>query len=186
MTTVCPALLPPWYLTTKSTLSPSKSVALPLPSSPHWAPTITMAGMTTRLARVGSPASEPALRGASEAARRQLRAFTLEYLGGRGTRLAQELPDPLDLFFLADRGGGGTEEMQCPQEALVRLVLPRDRPVAVPAGPPQLVQAAVIPGPGIRICRDRVAGQRLLREDRPRGAVRREPGSGLARILHLG
>src|SRR6266567_3331100 len=45
MTTVCPALLPPWYLTTKSTLSPSRSVALPLPSSPHWAPASTMAGI---------------------------------------------------------------------------------------------------------------------------------------------
>src|SRR3984885_12672589 len=45
ITTVWPALLPPWYLTTYCTLSPSRSVALPLPSSPHWAPISTMAGI---------------------------------------------------------------------------------------------------------------------------------------------
>src|SRR6266446_9188114 len=60
MTTVCPALLPPWYLTTKSTLSPSRSVALPLPSSPHWAPTITMAGIVTSPFQPQHPAA-PAL-----------------------------------------------------------------------------------------------------------------------------
>src|ERR1700733_4023131 len=49
MTTVWPALLPPWYLTTYWTLSPRRSVALPFPSSPHWAPTSTMAGISIRL-----------------------------------------------------------------------------------------------------------------------------------------
>src|SRR5699024_477769 len=44
-TTVCPALLPPWYRTTHCARSPSRSVALPLPSSPHWAPMSTIAGM---------------------------------------------------------------------------------------------------------------------------------------------
>ena len=45
MTMVCPALLPPLNFTTASTRLPSRSVALPLPSSPHWAPTSTIAGM---------------------------------------------------------------------------------------------------------------------------------------------
>src|SRR5690606_15384252 len=44
-TTVWPALLPPLNLTTQSVRSPSRSVALPLPSSPHWTPTITIPGM---------------------------------------------------------------------------------------------------------------------------------------------
>src|SRR6478735_7274692 len=45
ITTVWPALLPPLNLTTQSVRSPRRSVALPLPSSPHWTPTITMPGM---------------------------------------------------------------------------------------------------------------------------------------------
>ncbi len=45
-TIVWPALLPPLNLTTASTRLPSRSVALPLPSSPHWAPSRTIAGMT--------------------------------------------------------------------------------------------------------------------------------------------
>src|SRR5919107_6272319 len=41
-TIVWPALLPPWKRTTASACSASRSVIFPLPSSPHWAPTITM------------------------------------------------------------------------------------------------------------------------------------------------
>src|SRR5450631_2171135 len=43
-TIVCPALFPPWKRTTASARSASRSVTLPLPSSPHWAPTITIPG----------------------------------------------------------------------------------------------------------------------------------------------
>src|SRR5215831_5520776 len=42
VTTVCPALLPPWALITMSACSARKSTSLPLPSSPHCPPTITM------------------------------------------------------------------------------------------------------------------------------------------------
>src|SRR5579863_6590450 len=45
-TIVWPALLPPWKRTTASARSASRSVILPLPSSPHWAPTITIPGMS--------------------------------------------------------------------------------------------------------------------------------------------
>ena len=45
-TIVWPALLPPWKRTTASPCSASRSVILPLPSSPHWAPTITIPGMS--------------------------------------------------------------------------------------------------------------------------------------------
>src|SRR5216683_4401773 len=39
MTSVWPALWPPWKRTTTSARSESQSTILPLPSSPHWAPT---------------------------------------------------------------------------------------------------------------------------------------------------
>src|SRR5215510_10680047 len=41
MTSVCPALWPPWNRTTPPTRSVSRSTILPLPSSPHWAPMTT-------------------------------------------------------------------------------------------------------------------------------------------------
>src|SRR5215468_9228762 len=41
MTSVWPALWPPWKRTTPCALSVSQSTSLPLPSSPHWAPTTT-------------------------------------------------------------------------------------------------------------------------------------------------
>src|SRR5215475_966374 len=44
MTSVWPALWPPWKRTTTSARSDSQSTILPLPSSPHWAPiTATLA-----------------------------------------------------------------------------------------------------------------------------------------------
>ena len=47
-TTVCPALLPPWNLATHVALSANLSTSLPFPSSPHWAPSTTVAGMVLR------------------------------------------------------------------------------------------------------------------------------------------
>src|SRR5919106_2624164 len=44
-TMVWPALLPPWKRTTMSARSASRSVTFPFPSSPHWAPTMTVPGM---------------------------------------------------------------------------------------------------------------------------------------------
>src|SRR5215831_17427314 len=44
MTSVCPALCPPWKRTTTSARADSQSTIFPLPSSPHWAPiTATLA-----------------------------------------------------------------------------------------------------------------------------------------------
>src|SRR5689334_24923043 len=48
-TTVWPALLPPEKRTTTFTCGVMTSTTLPLPSSPHCAPTTTMLGMTTPL-----------------------------------------------------------------------------------------------------------------------------------------
>src|SRR3954451_19481261 len=42
---VWPALLPPWKRTITSAFSARRSVILPLPSSPHWAPTMTIDGI---------------------------------------------------------------------------------------------------------------------------------------------
>src|ERR1700704_2339716 len=55
MTRVWPALWPPWKRPTMSACSDSQSTILPLPSSPHWAPT------TATLPMLCSPAL--ALRG---------------------------------------------------------------------------------------------------------------------------
>src|SRR3569833_597916 len=41
ITSVWPALWPPWKRTTPCALSVSQSTSLPLPSSPHWEPTPT-------------------------------------------------------------------------------------------------------------------------------------------------
>src|SRR3954453_7625000 len=48
---VWPALLPPWKRTTASACSASRSVIFPLPSSPHWAPTMTIPGTGRSLGR---------------------------------------------------------------------------------------------------------------------------------------
>ena len=41
ITSVWPALWPPWKRTTPCAISVSQSTSLPLPSSPHWVPTTT-------------------------------------------------------------------------------------------------------------------------------------------------
>src|SRR2546429_5244832 len=44
-TSVCPALLPPWKRTTTSASAARRSTIFPLPSSPHWVPMMTVAGI---------------------------------------------------------------------------------------------------------------------------------------------
>src|SRR2546421_3128230 len=53
---VCPAFVPPWHRTTRSDLPAMRSVAFPLPSSPHWAPTRMVSGTGPILPR-RSPAA---------------------------------------------------------------------------------------------------------------------------------
>src|SRR3954462_8065454 len=55
-TIVWPTLLPPWKRTTASACSASRSVIFPLPSSPHWAPTMTMPGTRRSLGRAAPDA----------------------------------------------------------------------------------------------------------------------------------
>src|SRR5579862_956424 len=51
MTSVWPALWPPWKRTTTSARSESQSTILPLPSSPHWAPITATFAMTEKTFR---------------------------------------------------------------------------------------------------------------------------------------
>src|SRR6476659_7966594 len=50
-TIVCPAFGPPWYRQTMSESCARRSTILPFPSSPHCAPTMTVAGTRASLAR---------------------------------------------------------------------------------------------------------------------------------------
>src|SRR5471030_706450 len=49
MTSVWPALWPPWKRTTMSACSDSQSTILPFPSSPHWAPTTTTLAIALKI-----------------------------------------------------------------------------------------------------------------------------------------
>src|SRR6266487_39893 len=131
MTTVCPALLPPWYLTTKSTLSPSRSVALPLPSSPHCAPASTMAGIRRSLPCSGG-AAVPGVAG--------------QHRRGLAAAVGQELLAAPRLVILADGRGGPAEQKERPQETAIGLVLPRNRALPAPARAAQQIEAPVIAG----------------------------------------
>src|SRR6185312_6522146 len=50
ITSVCPALWPPWKRATAAARSVSRSTTLPLPSSPHWVPMMTTNLPTSALA----------------------------------------------------------------------------------------------------------------------------------------
>ena len=71
-----------------------------------------------------------------------------QFVRRRGAAVAQEGPAAFGLVVLADGGGGAAEGVQGAQEAAVGLVLPRDGPVALPAGAAQLVEPAVVAGAG--------------------------------------
>src|ERR1700753_2306176 len=75
-----------------------------------------------------------------------------EQLGGRGGAAVGQKELAADgLLFLVDGVGRLGQHGQGAQEALVGLVLPRHRAVAAPAGPAQLVQAAVVTGPRVGV-----------------------------------
>src|SRR5579872_2089095 len=97
----------------------------------------------------GTPPAQTRRRGA-RAARRSGAAVAQRGRGG-GAAVAQELVAARRLVVFADGTGGPAQHGQRAQEAPVRLVLPGNRPVAVPAGTPQLIQPPVIPGPRVRV-----------------------------------
>src|SRR3954463_2837104 len=57
-TSVCPAFAPPWKRTTTSAQEVKRSTIFPLPSSPHWAPTITTFDMRRTLSRTAGSGSK--------------------------------------------------------------------------------------------------------------------------------
>ena len=67
-TSVCPALCPPWKRTTTSARLASQSTILPLPSSPHWAPTTVTLAKDGAFLRAGKPGA--ALGGAARQGKR--------------------------------------------------------------------------------------------------------------------
>src|SRR4051812_602921 len=180
MTMVWPALLPPLYLTTKSTWSPSRSVALPLPSSPHWAPSSTIAGMTSSLPTTKAPL----LHGVPETGCKRRGASCDERLLDRaelrdcfGVAVAQECRAPRGLVVLADGRGRPGEGMQRAQKTTVGLVRPRHRTVPLPAAAPQCIEPAVVAHPGVGVGLDDRAGlERPVGERRPCHRRGGEPG----------
>src|SRR5262249_48300815 len=64
MTSVWPALWPPWKRTTTCARSESQSTTLPLPSSPHWEPITATLAIYTRITptKAGGIAGSSAIR----------------------------------------------------------------------------------------------------------------------------
>src|SRR4051794_8780872 len=60
-TMVWPALLPPWKRTIVVARSARRSTTFPLPSSPHWAPTMTTPGMPRGILTVAPGGRSPVL-----------------------------------------------------------------------------------------------------------------------------
>src|SRR5512141_1703365 len=90
MTSVCPALCPPWNRTTPCACSVSQSTTLPLPSSPHWVP------MTTTFFPIPSRPRLLACNDPGQLAQVQREA-------GGGTRAAERLADAVVATAVADR-----------------------------------------------------------------------------------
>src|SRR3954453_16799137 len=67
MTSVWPALWPPWKRTKMSACSDSQSTILPFPSSPHWAPTTTTLAITVSVPASDQMPGEKHGRGRSDA-----------------------------------------------------------------------------------------------------------------------
>src|SRR3569833_360109 len=165
------------------------SVALPLPSSPHWAPTSTMAGIGVLPDIDEAPAQAAtgalAIRayppdGHQENGRSRSGG---ENLNGRRAAVPQERPAAVGLLLVADRGGRAGERVQRTQEAAVGLVLPRDRAVALPSGAAQLVEPAVVAGTGVGVGLEDIAGpERAVGEFRPCRGVARESGCHRERV----
>src|ERR1700730_3083162 len=98
-----------------------------------------------------------------------------------GVELAQELGASLLLVALADRGGGGAQPVERPEEALIGRVPPPDVARSPPTRLAQPVEAAVVPDSEARVCLDVVAGE--LSEAGPRIE---EPGPTRDDLRHRG
>src|SRR5208282_5730630 len=100
ITSVWPALWPPWKRTTPWACSVSQSTTLPLPSSPHWVPiTTTFLPMVLRPPVCCGSRSEPSRRAADEGCE----LAQVECEAGRRTGAAERLADAVVALAAADR-----------------------------------------------------------------------------------
>src|SRR5690606_29461546 len=86
--------------------------------------------------------------------------------------LLEELQAPVGLVLLPDRLRGPAQRVQAAQEPAVRLMLPGNRPVALPAVAAQMVEPAVVARTGEGVGGHSMAlGEGILRERGPGGRV---------------
>src|SRR4051812_10545135 len=91
-----------------------------------------------------------------------------ELVGGCRRRVTQERDAPLGLVLLFDQRRSLAQRRERAQEAPVRLVLPRDGAVALPAVAAEQVQGAVVAGPRVGVSLDGAAVREgTLGEDGP-------------------
>src|SRR5688500_10688304 len=112
ITMVWPALWPPLVRTTKSmgSVVASRSVALPLPSSPHWAPSTTIAGISALLASKAGKETAPAQgTGALAASRYRTSIRSPHGWNGRGTPVGY-CPDVRSLLVITNADAGTSDE----------------------------------------------------------------------------
>src|SRR5258708_15424164 len=76
-----------------------------------------------------------------------------ERRGSGRAAVAQKLRAAARLVVLPDGCRGYREHVQRAQEAAVRLVLPRDRPLAPSPPPAELVHGPGVSGPGVGVTR---------------------------------
>src|SRR6478736_3298703 len=120
MTSVWPALWPPWKRTTAPISSVSRSTILPLPSSPHWAPSTTtdwpMAGSPKQLwlrRKRKKPGRPPAFRNYTP-----VRGLLLT-----GTEIAQILGIRIEHHHRVPVGHGGPVGLQAAVEGIELRIL---------------------------------------------------------------
>src|SRR5262245_23358745 len=112
MTRVWPALWPPWKRTTTSARSDSQSTILPLPSSPHCAPTTTtLAIVRSSLESQGSCLTHLRQRLDGGEHRRRHRAIDLDQRDGIAARLVAAEMEGRDIdAAIAENGSEGADE----------------------------------------------------------------------------
>jgi len=174
-----------------------QSVALPLPSSPHWAPNNHDGGHGYRLAsgssgagELGSifrPRDEPVLLQAGAICQPTGATSPRSASAAVWARVTQELPDPLDLVLLADRGGRPRREDEARAGSPGWARLPGNRAITPPARPAEEVEARG-DSPSWRRRRPRTGSLASARSAKscPRCGVRGDLAATGRRVLAVG
>src|SRR5258705_2604388 len=171
ITSVCPALCPPWKRTTPWAWSVSQSTTLPLPSSPHWVPmTTTFLATVSALAQIAhgplaAALYELALAFGLSALRRVPRKPYHDDLA-RGSQLADRRGEPRIAGVRRANGGRLRPVRRGPREIAHGHAESRRGPGASEP-PPDLV---VTPAE-----RDRVGHARCIGRENPSAVVGKSP-----------